>query len=91
MEVLLNGKFTEQERNELSKELNIQVYEYKTKAVDLGEIVRLVFKDFDAISLLRDGVLFSVLSGLVKKSFITNFIGSLDLLIIFNLLIVFFH
>ena len=68
MDVLLNGQFTEEERDELSKELKLPVFEYVTKSIDPQEIVRILFRDFDAWTFLRDGILFSTISSTTKKT-----------------------
>ena len=68
MNLLLNGNFTEEQRKELSKEIGFDVFEYITKSVEPQEIVRLLFKDLDAWILIRDGLLYSLLTGTVKKA-----------------------
>ncbi len=68
MKLLLNGNFTEKEREELSKEVGIDVFEYKTKSIEPQEIVRLLFRNLDAWVLIRDGLLYSLLSGVVSKA-----------------------
>jgi hypothetical protein len=64
MELLVNGKFNDGELKELESELhsyNVKVIRYFTKGIDIGEIVRAIFRDFDAISFFRDGILFELL------------------------------
>lgn len=68
MDLLLNGQFTKEEREELSKELDLPVFEYVTKSIDPHEVVRFLFRDLDAWTLIRDGLLYSGISAMVKKA-----------------------
>lgn len=75
MEILIDGKFSDEEIEQFSKELgqkDIVVKQFFTKTIDLSEvvleIVKIIFKDFDAISFLRDGLLWTSLSLLVGKT-----------------------
>ena len=68
MNLLLNGDFTEEQRKELGKEIGVDVFEYITKGIDHQEIVRLLFRDLDAWILIRDGLLYSLLTGAVKNA-----------------------
>lgn len=69
MELIATGKLDVDDRKELSEILDINVGWGIAKSFDLGEIIQLIFRDFDATVLLRDGILFSTLSGLSKKAF----------------------
>src|SRR3989344_6979778 len=70
-ELLVSGDFTEAELKELGKILadkNIEVAKYFTKAFETEEIVRVLFRDFNAYQFLRDGILFELLMfGLTKS------------------------
>lgn len=68
MDLALNGQFTKEEREELSKELDLPVFEYVTKSIEPQEVVRFLFRDLDAWTLLRDGLLYSGISAMVKKA-----------------------
>lgn len=68
MNLLLNGDFTEEQRKELGKEIGVDVFEYTTKSIEPQEIVRLLFRDLDAWILIRDGLLYSLLTGVVKNA-----------------------
>jgi len=68
VELLVNGKFTDDEIQELSKKLGVKVGRYSTRSIDIQEIIRFIFRDFDAFILLRDGILFTTLSVLTKKA-----------------------
>lgn len=71
MELLVAGKFTDKDLKELERALapkNIPVYRYMIKGVDVGELVRLFFRDLNAYTWLRDGVLFELMLFGVKRA-----------------------
>ncbi|KUK99391.1 MAG: hypothetical protein XE08_0047 [Parcubacteria bacterium 32_520] len=71
MELLINGKFTDQELNELKEEFreqNITVDRYFTKGIEAEEIIRVLLRDFDLYTFLRDGILFTSLASICKKT-----------------------
>lgn len=63
-ELLVSGDFTEDELKELEKVLadkDIEVAKYFVKTFEAEEIVRILFRDFNAYQFLRDGILFELL------------------------------
>lgn len=68
MDIFLNGNFTEKERSELSNKILLPVLEYHTKSIDPQEIVRFIFRDFNALSFMRDGVLSAVIAKTISKA-----------------------
>jgi hypothetical protein len=63
-QVLVSGSFTDEELKELQDillEKDIEVSEYFVKSYETGEIVRVLFRNFDAYQFLRDGILFELL------------------------------
>ncbi len=71
MQLLINGDLTDEEIQNISanlKEKNIKVSRYYTFSIETKEIVKLLFRDFDAFTLLRDGVFFIMISWAVKRA-----------------------
>ncbi|MCL5125309.1 MAG: hypothetical protein M1511_12580 [Deltaproteobacteria bacterium] len=72
MELLVNGKFTEEELAELQsllQEKKVEVAPYFTKTFSEAELVRLLFRDLDAYQLLRDGLLFELIQWAVIRAY----------------------
>ena len=70
MELLINGKFTDEELKEtevLFRELKVSVHRYSTKGIEAEEIVRAIFRDFDALTLIRDGIIFEIILLYTRK------------------------
>lgn len=70
-QVLLNGKFTDEERQEfvsLFIDDGFETGEYITKGIDPNEIVRIIFHDFNAISFIRDFILGKVLETTIART-----------------------
>ena len=68
--LLLNGKFTDEERGELAALFtaeNVEVEEYFTKSVDVNEVVRVIFHNFDAGSFVRDFILGKMIESFSSK------------------------
>jgi len=70
MELLINGKFTDEELKEIEvlfRELKVSVRRYSTKGIEIGEIVRAIFRDFNALALIRDGIIFEIILSCTRK------------------------
>jgi len=71
MLLFVDGNFKNKELKELKKILSkkdIIVIGYKTRAIEPVEIVRLIFRDFNMMSFLRNGILFRILIFLFTKA-----------------------
>lgn len=63
-ELLISGNFSDEELKELEevlKDKDIEVGRYFVKLFEAEEIVKILFRDFDAYQILRDGFLFELL------------------------------
>ena len=70
-QVLLNGKFTDEERQEFASlfiDDGFEAGEYITKGIDPTEVVRIIFHDFNAVSFIRDFLLGKVLEATIAKT-----------------------
>jgi hypothetical protein len=71
MQLLIDGKFNKKELKELEeklKEWDIEVGRYFTRGIDAEEIVRLLLRDFDAYTFLRNGTLFTLLANIARRA-----------------------
>jgi len=90
MELLINGKFTDEELKEIEvlfRELKVSVCRYSTKGIEIGEIVRAIFRDFNALTLIRDGIIFEIILSCTHKflGWVRNKKPETKIQIIFNL------
>ncbi len=70
-QVLLNGKFTDKERQEFASlftDDGFEIGEYFTKSFDIIEVVRIIFHDFSVISFVRDLALGTVIETTIGKT-----------------------
>ncbi len=71
MQLLIDGKFNTKELKELEgelKEWDIEVGRYFTRGIEAEEIVRLLLRDFDAYTFLRNGILFTLLANIARRA-----------------------
>jgi len=71
IELLVSGSFTSQELKELENKVlfkKFSVHRYLVKTFETEEVIRLFFRDLDAYTLLRDGILFEILKLGVSRS-----------------------
>ena len=72
-QLVIKGAITSDEFNKARKYFfaeNIEISRSVTKTVEPSEIIQLIFRDFDAYTFLRDGILFTFLAERVKKIFL---------------------